>query len=440
MQLQLQNWPLKYLTLGLALAASLIAVLLIALPISNAAIQSMEHQAKSLRNTVSKQASRQAAEAIFSQDLLSLNVILAGLVENPNIRYAAIYNLENKVMAEQGLSDTVQGEPLSIQYQNQVIGLLEIRFDRAPLQQARWQIYALLVIFGLVLAVIASSIGWLIGKHLQTRLEQFSQDIQQIDNPEHPLQSSRLSGFFELVQTLSQIRTKRIQQKRLNCALGQIQTNRFDEHGNVHFQTDGNTVSADHGTILMLNIANFHEQTQHLQADALADLLKQYYYYFNKAARLYSGTLCHYADGGISILFGLDESDSKHRFHGVCTGLLIIGLIKQYNQGRAQQQQPTLDFNLALHEGDVWINRNKQADISVKGDSLVIAAHLCATAQANTLLTSQHILELGKLAPQVITSHNSVIGNMPIDTVYVDNLIPNYQALIERQVQHICIA
>lgn len=440
MQLQIQNWPLKYLSIGVALALSLFATLIIALPISNAAIQSMELQAQSLRNTVSKQASRQAAEAIFSQDLLSLNVILAGLVENPNIRYAAIYNLENKVMAEQGFADTVQGEPLSIQYQNQVIGLLEIRFDRGPLEQAIWQIYGLLVIFGLVLAVVASSLGWLIGKRLQTSFSQLTQDMLQLENPEHPLSRHKLSGLFQHSELLGQLRSKQLNSKRLNCALSQLYASQFDQHGNLCFQDKKKLLSKDHGTILTINLQDFSQQTSHIEPSELADLLKQYYYYFNKAARLYSGTLCHYADGGITLLFGLEDSDNKHRFHGVCAGLLIIGLIKQYNLQQAQQQLPALNFRLGLHEGDILLSQNEPSNITVQGDSVAIAAHICTMAEDNQLLASQYIIAQGQLAPQLMTSPNALPSSLDIETLYIDNLTPNYQALIERQVQHICIA
>jgi len=51
------------------------------------------------------------------------------------------------------------------------------------------------------------------------------------------------------------------------------------------------------------------------------------------------------------------------------------------------------------------------------------------------------VIDEGQLGGQLIISkHQSILGDQPeqsIDTYWVDNLTPNYQALIERQIQHI---
>jgi len=136
MTLKQQNWPFRYRVLFFSLTLSLLAILIIALPIAHTAVQQLEQQASQLRNTLSKQASLQASNAIFSQDYLSLNVILSTLVEHPHIAYAAVYSLNNEVIAEQGQAIKTQSSPMSIQYQDEIIALLEVRLDERQLQAA----------------------------------------------------------------------------------------------------------------------------------------------------------------------------------------------------------------------------------------------------------------------------------------------------------------
>ncbi|NVK38367.1 MAG: hypothetical protein HWE18_10605, partial [Gammaproteobacteria bacterium] len=145
-----KNWPLSLRALFIALCTSIVASLIVGLPITRSAVEHLEQQQTELRHTLTRQVSLQAAEAIFSQDLLSLNVILSALTDYPDIRYAAVYDLNNKVVAEQGDADDSQGLPMSIQYQNEVIGLLEIRLNNQPLSARTWQLYGLWLILSLL--------------------------------------------------------------------------------------------------------------------------------------------------------------------------------------------------------------------------------------------------------------------------------------------------
>ena len=166
-----QNWPLKTRALFLALLLSLSAAFIVGLPITRASVEQLELQSVQLRKTLSKQVSIQASEAIFSQDLLSLNVILAALVKDPLIRYGAVYDLNNEVIAEQGFADTEQGRPLSIRYQSEVIGLLEIRLDRSSLDHAINRLYGLWFVLSSLFCIIGSLIGWFAGRYIGNKLE-----------------------------------------------------------------------------------------------------------------------------------------------------------------------------------------------------------------------------------------------------------------------------
>jgi hypothetical protein len=75
-------------------------------------------------------------------------------------------------------------------------------------------------------------------------------------------------------------------------------------------------------------------------------------------------------------------------------------------------------------------------------DTLHIAGRLSRKGQANRLLLSEEVIQHGQLAGQLILNKSKTIKGASsggdIQTFWAENLTPNYQALIDRQVLHIC--
>lgn len=437
-----QNWPLKYRALCLALFISLSASLLVGLTITRSSIEQLEQQSLQMRNTLSKQVSIQASEAIFSQDLLSLNVILATLVKDPLIRYGAVYNLNNEIMAEQGLADTDQGQPLSIRYQDEVIGLLEIRLDRTQLDQAIARLYGLWFVLSSLVCIVGSIIGWASGRYLGRKLEQSHKQIMRLGESDLQISTHNLGELKPLTSALAVHHQQLIDQAAVSQALNQF----INTETPLHEQLDS-AGQYSHAAILFINLENLAEVQNQLSASALTTLLNDYYSLINQAADLYSGHVDRYQGRGVMVLFGLPNKDQKDCFHGVCTALLLLGLFKEFNQARIHKELPVIDFQLGLHAGtvlttpvDIDVLDNQPLSMAM-GETHHIAARLARKAQPHRLLISEDVMQHGQLAGQlIINKHGMIKGSsqqQQIETFWVEYLTPNYQALIDRQIQHI---
>ena len=444
MTLQQQNWPFRYRVLFYSLALSLLASFIVALPLTKAAVQQLEQQAIQLRNTLSKQASVQASDAIFSQDLLSLNVILSTLVEHPHIRYSAVYDLDNKVIVEQGEATDNIGQPMSIQYQNEVIGLLEVRIDERPLQQAITRIYALWAILSLLLTVIAGTAGWLIGKNLGLKIEQSSQDIQGLDSTDKSLHLHKWGELAQLSLSIKHYRDQKKSSIAMHQALNHFMTPNVNTDQSLNYQQPQLPETYAHAAILFIDFVDFQQVQKALAPQELAALLNQYYFFIHQAARLYNGNVDKYVGDGVMVLFGIPVQDEKDCFHGVCTALLIVGLLKQFNKQRLEQSLPIIEFQLGLHTGNILAGTFGNKDTltyTAVGDAIHMAASLCRKSEVNRLLVSKQVVEQGRLGGQLIlNSHKKIQGSLPeqfIETFWAEHLTSNYQALIERQIEHI---
>lgn len=442
-----QNWPLSIRALFIALFISILASIILGLPITHSAIGHLEQQRTELRHTLTRQVSLQAAEAIFSRDLLSLNVILSTLTEYPDIRYAAVYDLNNQVVAEQGNADDSTGVPMSIQYQSEVIGLLEIRLNDDPLSQRSWQLYGLWLVLSLLFTVLSTLGGWFIGHRLGQKLTQSRYELEHLGTVKQITQFQN-GEFKDFSEALAKHHQQSQQQKALHQSLGQyMQPQLFPIWQN-------RVLSVEHdyqnGAVLFFKLANLEQAQQNMNKLELAQLLDQHHNIIQQAAKLYNGTVVSFEGDGIMVLFNQEDSDGKHSFHGVCTGLLVLGLVKEINQARTQNQQPVIEFQLALHCGEILSRRfpsPSQADafpwlpMNNHQEACNGAALLCESSEANALLMSKSCVEQGQLASQLslIKHHNLVQLNQPEPLVcyWVEHLSPNCQALIDRQIEHI---
>ncbi len=444
MTLKQQNWPLRHRVLFFSLALSLLAILVTALPIAQTAIQQLERQAVQLRNTLSKQASLQASDAIFSQDLLSLNVILSTLVEHPHVAYVAVYSLNNDIIAEQGEAIKTQSSPMSIQYQEEIIALLEVRLDESQLQHAIFQIYGLLGIMSALLFIICGISAWWLGKNLGLKIQQSQQDIEQLNLKGHPVSQHTWGELTGLSQALHQYQQQQNANQAMHTALNQFMTPNVNNNASINYDKPQLPESYAHAAILFIDFVDLAGAQEQMSPHELAALLNQYYFFIHQAARLYNGSVDKYVGDGVMVLFGIPQQDEKDCFHGVCTALLIIGLLKDFNNSRQNSDLAIIDFQLGLHTGSVLAGTFGDQDsltYTTVGDSIHIAARLCRKGQKNRLLLSKQVIDEGRLGGQLIISkHNTISGSQPdetLDTFWVDNLTPNYQALIERQIQHI---
>jgi hypothetical protein len=64
--------------------------------------QAMHEQADALGESLTTQTATSATELLVSNDILSLNVLLNNLTKNPLVAHAAIYSVDNRILAEAG--------------------------------------------------------------------------------------------------------------------------------------------------------------------------------------------------------------------------------------------------------------------------------------------------------------------------------------------------
>lgn len=439
MTLQQQNWPFRYRVLFLTTFIALSVSIALGLPLTNSSSQTLKAQSLELKNSLTQQASSQAADAIFSQDLVSLNVMLSTLVDNPQVAYAGVYNLENHIVAEQGvLPQNVDNAPVRLLYQDQMIGSFQLLLDPAPLSSAITRLYSQWAILTILFTSLAGLLGWQLGLRLGQKLDLLSQQLNGLADHQFDTDTFEQGELKTLSHGLRQHALQQKAQQDMDTALA-----RFTRPPNTHIDIVHHE-QYHHAAVLFIDFVDFDRTAEQLRPSEMADLLNQYHFFISQAARLYNGTVDKYVGDGIMVLFGVPQHDEKDCFHGVCTALLLTGLLYEFNAKRQQKHLPTLDFKMGLHTGAVLtgvFGDSEQPQYSVIGSTLHQAARLCRKSHAQRVLVSQDVIDAGRLTTTLTLEHAfDLKADEPgklLACHWVNDLAPNYRTLIQRQIQHI---
>ncbi|MBD9427391.1 histidine kinase [Pseudomonas sp. PDM15] len=152
--------------------------------------QAMQQQADALGQSLTVQTAASATELLVSNDILSLNVLLSNLAKNPLVAHAAIYSVDNRILAEAGSRPTqsILGEAdglysTPITFQEVIAGQLRISLDMQQFQQPMTISLQSMGLLSLILLALAMSLSLRLGRHISTPLMQLRVWLRDPDDP-----------------------------------------------------------------------------------------------------------------------------------------------------------------------------------------------------------------------------------------------------------------
>jgi uncharacterized membrane protein affecting hemolysin expression len=152
--------------------------------------QAMQQQADALGQSLIVQTASSATELLVSNDILSLNVLLNNLVKNPLVSHAAIYSVDNRILAEagarpkQGLLGETEGlYSTPITFQEVIAGHLRISLDTEQFQQPMTISLQSMGLLSLILLALTLSLSLRLGRHISIPLLELRVWLRDPDDP-----------------------------------------------------------------------------------------------------------------------------------------------------------------------------------------------------------------------------------------------------------------
>ncbi|MET1077504.1 MAG: AhpA/YtjB family protein [Pseudomonas sp.] len=152
--------------------------------------QAMQQQADALGQSLIVQTASSATELLVSNDILSLNVLLNNLVKNPLVAHAALYSVDNRILAEagarpkQGLLGEAEGlYSTPITFQEVIAGHLRLSLDMQQFQQPMTISLQSMGLLSLILLALTLSLSMRLGRYISTPLMELRLWLRDPDDP-----------------------------------------------------------------------------------------------------------------------------------------------------------------------------------------------------------------------------------------------------------------
>ncbi|VFT35734.1 HAMP domain-containing protein [Pseudomonas aeruginosa] len=443
--------------------------------------QAMQQQADALGQSLITQTAASATELLVSNDILSLNVLLNNLVKNPLVAHAAIYSVDQRILAEAGsrpkqslLGATEGLYSTPITFQEVIAGHLRISLDMQQFQQPMMISLQSMGLISLILLILALYFSLRLGRQISTPLLQLRVWLRDPDNPApgaelqnelgdlardleerlvpekppapEPEEAPLPQNFDDILleDDEADLRSRKVEASAFeedDIPLGDalldetkpveftsidedpLDQDAFDENGAEAGEQPA-AREPQHSAVLAIQLGA-QEQLRRLPRSRLVDLLQRYRDCLEQAARQYKGSLHTLSDGGSLILFHSRDNRADYLTNALCCGELMRAL------GHALQIEVadsgiTLQLQLGLSLGED-LSEQTQADLLLN-----------ETVQ-NALALNQHsrnlLLVERSIADDAVVRERARIRAIasPEGACCVERLLEPYPSMLERQ-------
>lgn len=445
--------------------------------------QAMHEQADALGESLTTQTATSATELLVSNDILSLNVLLNNLTKNKLVAHAAIYSVDNRILAEAGqrpkhsLLGEAEGMYQSkITFQDVTAGQLRISLDMDQFQQPMTISLQSMGILSAILLALSLALSLRLGRHISTPLLQLRVWLRNIDEytpatgrqdeigdlarqlhanfapepaePEPELEpeydeSDYEEGDDEPAFEVRNLRDPSFDETKpvagLKPAPRHIVSTVEDEDDDDAFADlrDESVASASkpvvkpqvsnvpqHSAVLAVQLGA-QDQLRRLPRARLEELLKRYRDCLDQAASLYEGELHSLNDGSTLMVFHTEDSGDDYLTNAICCGELLRALGHQL-QIEVADSGITLQLQLGLTLGDELFGLS-QIDLlltETAQDALALSQH-----SRNLLLVER------KISDDALIRQRARIRPIasPEGACCVERLMEPYPSMLERQ-------
>lgn len=142
-------------------------------------------------------------------------------------------------------------------------------------------------------------------------------------------------------------------------------------------------------TCMMTDVRSFTTLSEGVSPEVLVEMFNRYFDYMIDAIFEFGGTLDKFIGDGILIEYNAPLYQPRHELAGVCTGLRMRQMLRQFNEDQDALSLPHMAIGMGIHCGPAIIgnigSEGKKVEYTALGDTVNVTARLeSATKEMHT--------------------------------------------------------
>lgn len=145
-------------------------------------------------------------------------------------------------------------------------------------------------------------------------------------------------------------------------------------------------------TVLFSDIRGFTAMSESQSAQAIVDMLNDYFERMVEVIFKYEGTLDKFVGDEIMALFGAPVSHPDDPLRAVRTALEMKEVLAEFNRERVAAGRQEIRIGIGINTGECvagYLGSSKALEYTVIGDTVNTGARLCSVAQASQIIISE---------------------------------------------------
>lgn len=473
----------RQIPIAYRLAASFTLVIVMGMGLLSALVLSyqqnlMREQINQYGTTIVSQFAHSATEALFIDDLFTLQVMANNLTSDPQVLGAALYDERGDQLFAAGhipqrpleeviaSGRSISGEMSSLEWQQTrtdtdralisfiapisfkdvVAGHAMISMSVASIQASFEQTARVLLLAAIVMMLLGIAVAAWMSRRMAKPVEQLvaATDVLASGRYDVHLDTSRRDELGKLSAAFNRMARSLREKHQMEGLLSRFVAD--DVAQAVLSDLDKVDVGCSRvdASVLFVDIVGFTELAESCTAEEVVELLNEYFAYFTVCSRLFFGTVDKFIGDCAMVIFGAPRKNPDHRFNAIACASVMLRLLEQINDRRRQRGLREINVRIGINSGEMMagiIGASQRMEYTVVGDTVNVASRLSRLAKPGDMVVGEAVSEDSSLRGRVSFASSdevTVRGRKGVIRTYrIDSIAPEYQRTMDTMIADI---
>jgi adenylate cyclase len=424
-------------------------------------------QIQAFGTALSMQLAASVVEPLFTNDQVALDVMTANFARLPRIEGAAIVDSNGNAVARAGnsrediatlpshkggLLAVFKAPPEIVSFSSPIVfkgviaGAARINIETSQHSQAHQSTLRTLLVSCAIVTLIAVVMSWFISRYVSRPISQILAAISNIGSGEIQPNTVERRGdeLGLLMSAINEMGQGLLQKNQVESLLSRFLAKDVADQMLSQLDTVNIGGARVDATVLFADIVGFTSMSEQISPEEVADFLNEYYSYFTRCSRFFSGTVDKFIGDCAMVVFGAPKPDAEHSFHAISCAVLIQKLMERLNEARIKDGKPAVMVRIGVNSGEMLagvMGDSERMEYTVVGDSVNLASRLCNESSGGQVIIEEALYQ--KLADDgriLASSYKSIRlrGKALPSTIYtVEDVAAEYHLPMENLIDEV---